>query len=242
MEGSRSGIEGEPEVTSTAPLYAAAVTPRPRLSACADTPPPTASADDLTDEVRWSRGTRWPPGGPRLAAAAASRQPSAEPAQQGRLACGVLLDRALLVVHVSEVRVTRTEVHGGHAHRGEPGDVGPALLCLDRQPQRLDERLRGRQVQTRARTTGVVDHLDVETGEHVANVRLGIRLGQRGCIAVVDRDDAAVRDDIGGDAARHEDRVERLTELQLVHHVRARLVGDKAGKDLRSVMDGVVPP
>ena len=68
----------------------------------------------------------------------------------------------------------------------------------------------------RAGPRGAVDDVDVVAGEDLAHVVLGLVLRQRGGEAVVDGDDALVRDDVARDAAADEDRVERLAVLQPV--------------------------
>src|SRR6478672_3519094 len=126
---------------------------------------------------------------------------SAEPAQQGGLGVDVLLDRAALVVHVREVGVAGPEVDGRDAEGREARDVGPALLRVDGDTQRVDEGLGRRQQQARAGAVGRVAQRHVEAVEDLAHVGEGLLGVLVGGVAVVDRDGAPVGDDVAGDAA-----------------------------------------
>jgi hypothetical protein len=74
--------------------------------------------------------------------------------------------------------------------------------------------------------------VDVVPVEELADERLGLGLAAVGREAVVDGDHALVGQDVAGDAAADEDRVEALVVLQPVDHRLARLVGVEPVEDL----------
>src|SRR5689334_14021284 len=70
---------------------------------------------------------------------------------------------------------------------------------------------------------------------------LGVPRRERRGVAVVDRHDAPVRDDVAGDAACDAHGVDALAELQLVDGAGGGRVLGESPQDLGGVVDRVVP-
>ena len=163
-----------------------------------------------------------------------------QPGAQHPLAALDLLDRHVLLLLVGQHRVAGPEVDRRYAERGEPRDVGPAELRVDRRrrrPRRTPWRPGGRgRAGRRRRMSVTVTSYPVE---EVADERLGLRLAAVGGEAEVDLDDALVGDHVAGDAAADADGVEALVVGQAVDH---RLAGDvvvEPGQDRRGPVDRV---
>mgnify|MGYP003417370093 CR=1 FL=1 len=98
---------------------------------------------------------------------------------------------AAFVVGVGKVGIARAEVHGWNAEGGEPGDVGPAVLGIDlgagRGARCGNEGCGDGVVKARSSAFGEVGHRNGEalnSGENVANVRLGVGATARASVYV----------------------------------------------------------
>lgn len=151
-----------------------------------------------------------------------------------------LVNRHMLIGHMRNRRIPRTEIECGDPEGSKARHIRPAEFRLRCRTDGCDEVSGGRTIEPWPRGGGSVVHRDLETREDLAH--MGDCLVNRSIRreAIVDGHDAFVGDHIARDTAGDVHGIEALAILESVDDRTPRLILTQALQDLTGRMHGVL--
>ncbi len=144
---------------------------------------------------------------------------------------------------MSHIRVAGAVVDRRDAQRGEPRDIGPAVLCAHPSAGRGDQCHGSRMIQPRQRTRSHIGllNLDVKVGEHLAQMLQRRRRGTVGSEPKVNGHRGVIGDDVAGYSRADPDGGQPLPVGAAIDVDRPALVPGQPVQHRREFVNCVVP-